>query len=283
MKLTSFVFLYFVLPANQLLAHGISETDKASMLNGGLLEYIRLGAIHMVTGYDHLLFLLGVVFFLTKFKDILKFITAFTLGHSITLIFATVFNISANYYLVDAVIALSVCYKGFENIGGFDKYLKIKSPNLVFVVFLFGLVHGFGLSTRLQQLPLGDSGLIMRILSFNVGVEIGQIVALTGMVFLISNWRKTQSFAKFSTFSNGALITAGVLLFVMQLHGYLHTTTPDDFGFSADNHHHAHEEINASRQHTREKRLSELRFKPEAIVREEQKAVHDHGSGGHSH
>ena len=224
-----FLFLVTILPTTQLFAHGISEADKSSMLSGGYLEYIRLGAIHMVTGYDHLLFLLGVIFFLTKFKDILKFITAFTIGHSITLVFATIFNISANYFLVDAIIALSVCYKGFENIDGFKKYLNIKSPNLVFVVFLFGLVHGFGLSTRLQQLPLGDHGLIMRILSFNVGVELGQVVALLGMLILISSWRRTKSFTKFSSFANGSLIVVGGLLFIMQMHGFLHTTHPDEF------------------------------------------------------
>jgi hypothetical protein len=216
-----YIFLFTILASTQLFAHGISAADKVSMLSGGYLEYIRLGAIHMVTGYDHLLFLLGVIFFLSTFKDIVKFITAFTIGHSITLIFATIFNISANYFLVDAVIALSVCYKGFENIGGFKKYLNIKSPNLVFVVFLFGLVHGFGLSTRLQQLALGDHGLIMKIISFNVGVEIGQIIALIGMVLVISSWRKTPSFTKFSTLINGGLIVAGFLLFVMQIHSYL--------------------------------------------------------------
>jgi hypothetical protein len=270
------LFLFFILPTTQLFAHGISEADKASMLSGGYLEYIRLGAVHMVTGYDHLLFLLGVIFFLTKFKDILKFITAFTIGHSITLIFATIFHISANYYLVDAVIALSVCYKGFENIDGFKKYLKIKSPNLVFIVFLFGLVHGFGLSTRLQLLPLGDHGLIMRILSFNVGVEIGQIAALIGMVILISSWRRTQSFAKFSTFFNGGLIVAGFLLFVMQFHGYLHTVNPDDFGFSTDNHIHSHEEININ------KRFDSL-IQKEVEDSNAKEPKHSHGNGGHSH
>jgi hydrogenase/urease accessory protein HupE len=262
------LFLFFISPVSQLFAHVISEADKASMLSGGYLEYIRLGAVHMVTGYDHLLFLLGVIFFLTKFKDILKFITAFTVGHSITLIFATVFNISANYFLVDAVIALSVCYKGFENIDGFKKYLNIKSPNLVFVVFLFGLVHGFGLSTRLQQLPLGDHGLIMRILSFNLGVEVGQIIALFAMVILISSWRKTSFFSKFSSLTNCGLIVAGFLLFIMQIHGYLHTVNPDDFGFGQDNHQHAHEEMNSDKEF-------------EQVFIEDKS--HDHGSGRHVH
>lgn len=224
-------------------AHGISEADKQAMLDGGYLRYIWLGATHMLTGYDHLLFIFGVIFFLTGFRDIVKYITAFTLGHSITLIFATLFSISANYFLVDAVIALSVCYKGFDNLNGFDKYLGRPSPNLVGVIFAFGLIHGFGLSTRLQQLPLGDSGLIGRILSFNLGVEFGQIIALALMLLVISSWRRTKSFTQFSTISNAGLIAAGALLFIMQMHGFGHTTDPDSFGFSADNHYHEHKKM----------------------------------------
>ncbi len=231
-----------LLPAAAM-AHGISEADKQAMLDGGYLRYVWLGATHMLTGYDHLLFIFGVIFFLTGFRDIVKYITAFTLGHSITLIFATVFGVSANYFLVDAVIALSVCYKGFDNLDGFNKYLGRPSPNLILVIFGFGLIHGFGLSTRLQQLPLGDSGLIGRILSFNVGVELGQIIALAIMLLIISSWRRTTSFAQFSTLSNGGLIAAGVFLFMMQMHGYGHTTDPDSYGFSSDNHYHEHKQM----------------------------------------
>lgn len=238
----SFVLLLLIIPVVAL-AHGISEADKQAMLAGGNLRYVWLGATHMLTGYDHLLFIFGVIFFLTGFRDIVKYITAFTLGHSITLIFATVFGISANYFLVDAVIALSVCYKGFDNLDGFKKFLGQPSPNLLLVIFGFGLVHGFGLSTRLQQLPLGESGLIMRILSFNFGVEIGQVVALAIMLLIISGWRKTSSFIQFSTVSNSALIAAGAFLFMMQLHGFGHNTNPDQFGFSTDNHFHEHKKI----------------------------------------
>jgi hypothetical protein len=201
-------------------AHGISATDQQSMIGGGNFEFIKLGASHMLTGYDHLLFLFGVVFFLDKFRDITKFITAFTLGHSITLIFATFMGISANYYLIDAAIALTVAYKGFDNLGGFQKYLRMASPNLLALVFIFGLVHGFGLSTRLQQLPLGEGGLLLKILSFNLGVELGQIAALTVMLFLLRAWRGRPSFARFSTVSNVGLIVAGVLLFGYQISGY---------------------------------------------------------------
>ncbi len=203
-------------------AHGISEADKESMVAGGYLDFVRLGASHMLTGYDHLLFLFGVIFFLDKFKDVVKFITAFTVGHCITLIFATFMKITANYFLIDAVIALTVVYKGFDNLKGFEKYLSMKSPNMLKLVFLFGLIHGFGLSTRLQQLPLGNSGLLLKIISFNIGVECGQIIALTAMLFLLARWRKRESFLRFSAASNFGLIVAGSLLFLMQMHGYSH-------------------------------------------------------------
>ena len=243
-QLTKFTFiLLLVLVPVVTFAHGISEADRQAMLAGGNLRYVWLGATHMLTGYDHLLFIFGVIFFLTGFRDIVKYITVFTLGHSITLIFATVLSISANYFLVDAVIALSVCYKGFDNLDGFKKYLGRPSPNLMMVIFGFGLVHGFGLSTRLQQLPLGDSGLIMRILSFNVGVEVGQIIALAIMLIVISGWRKTKSFRQFSTVSNGGLIAAGIFLFLMQMHGFGHNASPDDYGFSVDNHFHEHQQM----------------------------------------
>ena len=227
------------------LAHGIPEADRQAIIEGGNLRYLLLGAEHMVTGYDHLLFLLGVVFFLRRFGEIVKFITAFTLGHSITLLFATLLGVTANYFLIDAVIALSVIYKGFENMDGFRRYIEVEPPNLLFMVFGFGLIHGFGLSTRLQQLPLPEEGLVWRILSFNVGVELGQIAALVVMLGVLAGWRHLRSWAIFSRVVNVGLIVAGSLLFLTQMHGYLHTSYPDDFGFSADLHEHAHLEMAA--------------------------------------
>ena len=229
-------------------AHGVTAGDKGYIMETfgtRIVPFMYLGAKHMVTGYDHLLFLFGVVFFLTGFRDIAKFVTAFTLGHCITLIFATFFGITWNFYLIDAIIALSVIYKGFDNNGGFQKYFDMKSPNLLAVVFGFGLLHGFGLSTRLQQLPLGDDKLAMlwRILSFNVGVEIGQILALSVMVALLATWRKRASFKRFSFAANIALVYAGALLLLMQLHGYQHDADPDSFRFPAQEHKHAHEDL----------------------------------------
>ena len=217
------------------MAHGMSEADQAAALAAGPLEFIRLGAIHMLTGYDHLLFLFGVMFFLTGFKDIVKFITAFTIGHSITLVFATLLHIQANYFLIDAIIALTVCYKAFDNLDGFKQYLGTTSPNLLGAVFGFGLIHGFGLSTRLQQLPLGHDGLVLKILSFNVGVELGQVAALLVMGFILSQWRHTASFEKFSKAANLGLMIAGGLLFLMQMHGYQHSS--QSHGLVADQGH----------------------------------------------
>lgn len=240
-----FLAFPFLSAATVALAHGISEADKKAMLEAGNIRFIWLGATHMLTGYDHLLFIFGVIFFLTSFKDVVKYITAFTLGHSLTLVLATLFKISANYFLIDAVIALSVAYKGFDNLDGFRRYLKWRSPNLMVVIFAFGLVHGFGLATRLQTLPLGESGLLMRILSFNVGVEIGQVLALAGMLVVISAWRRSRSFNEFASVSNSSLIAAGALLFLFQMHGFVHTVVPDEFPISADNHYHMHEDMKA--------------------------------------
>ena len=173
----------------------------------------------MLTGYDHLLFLAGVIFYLNSFKDIIKFITVFTIGHCITLTGATYAGITANEHLVDAVIARSVLYKGFENLSGFKK-LKIKSPNLLLMVGLFGLIHGFGLSTRLQSFDMGEEQLLAKILCFNLGVEIGQVLALIPIVFIITFSQKHKQFPAFYKAVNWYLVLAGVCLFAYQLYGY---------------------------------------------------------------
>lgn len=200
-------------------AHEVSSADQEILRNGGLWAYVQVGATHMLTGYDHLLFLAGVIFYLNSFKDILKFITVFTIGHCITLIGATYAGITANEHLVDAVIALSVLYKGFENLCGFEK-LQVKSPNLLLMVGLFGLIHGFGLSTRLQSFDIGDSQFLAKILCFNLGVEVGQILALIPIVFVITLARKHKQFPAFYKAVNTYLVLAGIGLFVYQMYGY---------------------------------------------------------------
>ena len=204
-------------------AHDVSAVARERMINGGVLDYIWTGAEHMLTGYDHLLFLLGVMFFLTRFRDILKFVTAFTLGHTITLVFATYAGITADHYLIDAVIAATVMYKGFENLDGFRRWLACSAPPLLIMVFSFGLIHGFGLSARLQDLTLGsEEGLLAKILYFNLGVELGQIAALLVMAAVIRAWQKTIVWEQITRITNGALVFFGFLLLLFQLHGYVH-------------------------------------------------------------
>ena len=204
-----------------LTAHGVSSADQETLSNGGLWAYILIGAKHMVTGYDHLLFLAGVIFYLSGLKDIVQFITAFTIGHSLTLISATYLGIKADEHLIDAVIALSVLYKGFENLGGFNKWLNIKSPNLLAMVFIFGLIHGFGLSTRLQSFDMGSTLFLSKIICFNIGVELGQIIALIPIVILITKWKNFKSYHAFYKAANVYLAIAGIALFIYQISQYL--------------------------------------------------------------
>ena len=214
--------IFIALFASQVFGHGMSEAEKQIIIEGGNLRYIWIGATHMLSGYDHLAFVFGIIFFLTKFRDIVKYITAFTVGHSITLILATFNAVQINYFLIDAVIALSVCYIAFHNLDGFKKYLNIKAPNMLAMIFSLGLIHGLGLSTRLQQLPLNQDELLINIISFNVGIELGQISALAVMLLLIAAFRKSEIFPSFSKLSNVALIFVGGSLFLMQMHGYEH-------------------------------------------------------------
>ncbi len=219
-QVSRFMLLSLLLYPVLLLAHGVSDADQTVLSNGGLLAYIWVGAKHMLTGYDHLLFLTGVVFYLSGFKDIVRFITVFTIGHSITLISATFLGIKADEHLIDAVIALSVLYKGFENLRGFEQLFKIASPNLLLMVFIFGLIHGFGLSTRLQSFDVGREQFLAKIVSFNIGVEIGQVAALIPIVFIITQWRSQKSYQAFYKAVNYYLIVAGIGLFLYQMYNY---------------------------------------------------------------
>ncbi len=211
--------LLLILP-KMLFAHDVSEGDQEILDNGGLFSYLWVGAKHMLTGYDHLLFLGGVIFYLKNFKDIVKFITVFTLGHSITLIGATYLGIKVDEHLIDAVIGLSVLYKGFENLGGFEKIFKVSSPNLLGMVFSFGLIHGLGLSTRLQSFAMGEDNILAKIISFNVGVELGQVGALIPIIFVINLWRSKKSYDSFYKAANVYLVIAGIALTAYQLWGY---------------------------------------------------------------
>ena len=203
-------------------AHGVSARDAlfVQSIDGPAIgPFLYLGAKHMVTGYDHLLFLVGVIFFLYRLKDVIKYVSLFTIGHSLTLLGGVLGNIHANAYIIDAIIGISVAYKAFENMGGFDRILGFR-PNTRAAVMIFGLFHGFGLATKLQELAMPQNGLVANIVSFNVGVEIGQGLALTGVLIAISYWRKHPGFLRHSFATNTALMTGGFILMGYQLAGY---------------------------------------------------------------
>jgi hypothetical protein len=204
-------------------AHGVSDRDASfveSLTGSAIAPFMYLGAKHMVTGYDHLLFLVGVIFFLHRLKDVLLYVSLFTIGHSLTLLVGVLGGIHANANLVDAVIGLSVVYKGFENVGGFRHFLGWQ-PNTKAAVTIFGLFHGFGLATKLQELALNDEGLVANIVSFNVGVEIGQFLALTAILIGLTYWRMSEGFMKHAFLTNALLMFGGFLLIGYQLAGYM--------------------------------------------------------------
>jgi hypothetical protein len=203
-------------------AHDVSKRDAGFVqANDGpaIVPFMYLGAKHMVTGYDHLAFLVGVIFFLYRMKDIVLYVSLFTLGHSITLLAGVLGGIHANAYAIDAVIGFSVVYKAFDNMDGFKRLFGFQ-PNTKLAVLIFGLFHGFGLATKLQALDLSRNGLVTNILSFNVGVEIGQVLALTAVLIAISFWRSHKGFLQHALATNAALMAVGFVLAGYQIAGY---------------------------------------------------------------
>jgi HupE / UreJ protein len=206
------------------LAHNVSAADREFLRHSAgaqPLIYAYLGAKHMVTGYDHLLFLLGVIFFLYRLRDVAAYVTLFAIGHSLTLLTGVWFNVHVNAYFIDAIIGLSVAYKAFENMGGFKQVFGVE-PNTRAAVLVFGLFHGLGLATKIQDLKLAPESLLANLVSFNVGVELGQLLALTAMVLLINAWRQRASFQRRAFLANALIMTAGFVLIGFQLGGYFH-------------------------------------------------------------
>lgn len=208
--------------AGNVWGHGV-DGDTQTFLTGNkgaaFVPFLYIGAKHMLTGYDHLLFLVGVIFFLYKPKEVLLYVSFFTVGHSTTLLLGVLTNMAINSYAIDAIIALSIVYKGFDNLGGFQRFFG-RQPNTKAAVLIFGLFHGFGLASKLQEFNFGKEGLFTNLIGFNIGVEIGQFIALAFVLILFSIWRRQRGFLKFSTITNTALIAAGFLLFGYQLAGY---------------------------------------------------------------
>lgn len=224
-KLTFLLYLIVALAALvsvEAFAHGVDDSTRNFLENNTgvqILPFLYIGAKHMVTGYDHLLFLVGVLFFLHKPKDVLLYVSMFTIGHSLTLMTGVLANVQVNAYLIDAIIGLSVVYKGFDNLGGFKHFFG-KQPDPKKAVLIFGLFHGFGLATKIQEFQLPSEGLATNLFAFNIGVEIGQFLALMFILLAINFWRQFDSFNKFAKTTNTALMCGGFILVGMQLTGY---------------------------------------------------------------
>src|SRR6266850_760745 len=203
-------------------AHNVSKRDATFVqANNGaaVAPFLYLGAKHMVTGYDHLLFLVGVIFFLYRLKDVVQYVSLFTVGHSVTLLVGVLGGVRANPYLIDAIIGFSVVYKAFENMDGFRRVFGFQ-PNTKLAVLIFGLFHGFGLATKLQDFALAPNGLVANIVSFNVGVEIGQCLALAAILIGLTYWRTRSGFVRHAFAFNGVVMACGLLLVGYQLSGY---------------------------------------------------------------
>jgi hypothetical protein len=203
-------------------AHGVAEGDKGYIqeITGiNLLPFIYLGAKHMVTGYDHLLFLFGVIFFLYRLSHIGIYVSLFAIGHSTTLLFGVIFDTNVSSYLIDAIIGLSVVYKALDNLGAYQRWFGFQ-PNTKLATLVFGLFHGFGLATKIREFDIAPDGLIPNLLAFNVGVEVGQLLALAAILILMGYWRRTDSFWRHAYTANVAMMTAGFMLTGYQLTGW---------------------------------------------------------------
>ena len=206
--------------------HNVSDQDATFVLqNAGrnVLPFMYLGAKHMVTGYDHLLFLFGVIFFLYRMKEIALYVTLFAVGHSLTLLLGVIGQWQIDAHAIDALIGLSVVYKAFENLGGFQTIVGAQ-PDLKLAVWIFGLIHGMGLSSKLQELKLSEEGLMPNLLAFNIGVEIGQLCALSLMLLAMAWWRSRNAFLQSAVSANTALMVAGFVLMEYQLAAWFIST-----------------------------------------------------------
>jgi hypothetical protein len=205
------------------LAHGVAPGDKGFIetVSGPQIgPFLYLGAKHMVTGYDHLLFLFGVIFYLYRLRQVATYVTLFALGHSTTLIAGVLLGTHVSAHLVDAAIGLSIVYKALDNLGAWQRWFGLQ-PDARLAVLLFGLVHGLGLATKLQDFALSPDGLLPNLIAFNVGVEIGQFLALAAILIAMGYWRRTASFARHAFAANGLLMMAGFVLFGLQMTGYV--------------------------------------------------------------
>jgi hypothetical protein len=216
------VILAMLLSTGLAAAHAVAEGDKGyiqEITGVHLIPFMYLGAKHMVTGYDHLLFLLGVVFFLYRAQHIAIYVSLFAIGHSTTMILGVYFGWNVSAYLIDAIIGLSVVYKALDNLGAFQRWFGFQ-PNTKLATLIFGFFHGLGLATKILEYDIAQDGLLPNLIAFNVGVEIGQLIALTMILIAMAYWRRTASFWKHAYTANVLMMTAGFVLIGYQLTGY---------------------------------------------------------------
>ena len=205
------------------LAHAVAEGDKGFIQESSgvmVLPFIYMGAKHMITGYDHLLFLFGVIFFLYRLKDVGLYVTLFAVGHTVTLLLGVLAEITISSYVMDAIIGFSVVYKALDNLGAFQRWFG-HQPNTNAATLIFGLLHGFGLATKIQEYEISADGLVANLIAFNVGVEIGQLLALSAILIVMGYWRRTASFWRHAYTANVAMMSAGFLLMGYQLTGLI--------------------------------------------------------------
>ncbi len=217
-----FAGLLLALTAATSFAHGVAQGDKGYIqeISGPhVAPFLYLGAKHMVTGYDHLLFLVGVIFFLYRLKDVSVYVSLFAIGHSSTMLLGVLFGWNANPYLIDAIIGFSVVYKALDNVGAFRRWFG-RQPDTKAATLVFGLFHGLGLATKILEYELDADGLLANLLSFNVGVEIGQLLGLTGILIAMAYWRRTTSFRRHAYAANVLLMASGFILVGYQLTGF---------------------------------------------------------------
>lgn len=220
-RLALLLLLLMAFGITDALAHGVAQGDQGYVQEVSGVQFVPfmyLGAKHMVTGYDHLLFLFGVIFFLYRLKDIGLYVTLFAIGHSTTMLFGVLTGVSANAYVIDAIIGLSVVYKSLDNLGAYRRWFGVQ-PNTKVATLVFGLFHGFGLATKIQEFEMSKDGLLPNLVAFNIGVEIGQLLALSAILIIMGFWRRTQSFARYAFAANVLLMMAGFMLVGYQLTG----------------------------------------------------------------
>lgn len=215
--------LTLILTLHPALAHNVTEGDKGYIqeISGpNIIPFLYLGAKHMVTGYDHILFLAGVIFFLYRMKDIGIYVSLFAIGHSTTMLLGVMFGWQVNAYFIDMIIGLSVAYKALDNLGAFQRWFGYQ-PDTKAATLIFGFFHGLGLATKILEYDIAPDGLLVNLLAFNVGVEIGQLLALSAILIAMSYWRRTTGFWRHAYTANVVMMSLGFMLAGYQLTGLL--------------------------------------------------------------